>query len=253
MVRYCVIMTACIDPSKGRIKVHRSDPAVRLGDYLEGLRFWLELNDERVSDIVFVENSGHSLEALRNLAQSPNYRSKTVEFISLPDNDYPADAHYGYAELRMVDQAFDVSELLQRSTHFIKATGRLSFPDISRLLHRLPSGFVCAVDSRSNALFCRVPQIFVSTQLMIFSIPFYRATLYGARNELGGAESHIENLFYRKLMPYKGTDGAILRWPVNVSPRGVAAHWEKNYGSRKQKAIDAARAILRIAIPNWWI
>src|ERR1700742_2725579 len=41
MNRYLVVMTACVDPSKGEYRLNRADPTVRLEDYRTALRFWL--------------------------------------------------------------------------------------------------------------------------------------------------------------------------------------------------------------------
>jgi hypothetical protein len=253
MNTYTVLMTACIDPAAGWIKLHRNDPETRLGDYCKGLRFWLELDEPRIDRLVFVENSGYPLDALRNLAATTNPWQRQVEFLSLNDNRYPRDAHYGYAELSMIDEALVASTALRTATHFIKATGRLTFPTVGRLLKRLPPDCMFAVDCRNSTLLTRLPQLFVSTQLMVFSTAFYKKHLHGSKAELKQPLSHIEKLFYWKLLGFKGQPGAMLRWPVNVAPEGVAAHWDKDYSSPKHKIINAARQLSRVLFPNWWI
>jgi hypothetical protein len=251
---YCVLMTACVDPRKGKFRIERNDPAVRMQDYVRGLRFWLGLDDSRLRKIVFVENSGHDLKVLRDEVAAFNPMQRQVEFICLEDNFYPEGVHYGYAELAMIDHALATSTLLATATHFVKASGRLSFPGIGRLIDRLPPDCAFAVDSRNSSVLSRLPQKFVSTQLMIFSTAFYRRYLVGAKELLHkGLIRHIEHLFYFRLLPFKGQAGAMLRWPVNVAPRGVAAHWQKDYGSPKQRAINVCRAVCRIVFPNWWI
>lgn len=253
MNTYTVLMTSCVDPAAGWVKLHRSDPETRLRDYCEGLRFWLELEDPRIDGIVFVENSGYPLDDLRTLASATNPWQRQVEFLSLNDNRYPRDAHYGYAELGMIDEALVASTVLRASTHFIKASGRLTFPDIGRLLKRLPIDCIFAVDCRNNTFLTSLPQLFVSTQLMVFATGFYRENLQGSKSELKKPVTHIEELFYRKLMGFKDKPGAVLRWPVNVAPRGVAAHWDKNYSSPKHRVINAARGLSRVVFPNWWL
>ncbi len=246
-------MTACIDPSGGQIKVHRDDPALRLLDYIDGLRFWLSIEDPRIRKIVFVENSGHSLDALRETASNFNPLGKQVEFISLSCNNYPDGTHYGYAELNMIDEVFARSEILKDCSYFIKATGRLMFPEITRLLDRVPQNYLFAVDSRNNSLFTRLPQVFVTTQLMLFSTSFYRLHLVGVKTGLSKSMALIENLLYQKLVTFKGKEGAILRWPVNVDPIGYAAHWHKKYDSPKQRTISFARSVCRVIFPSWWV
>ena len=250
---YVVIISACIDPSKGSIEVSRSDPSIRLQDYISGLRFWLNISDRRLDKIVFIENSGYPLDALQELAHLSNPLNKQVEFISLCCNEYPEGVHYGYAELNMIDEAFKLSKLLNQSSYLIKATGRLTFPTISRLLNRLNDDFMFAVDCRNNKLFVPSPQVFATTQLMIFSISFYRKHLLNIKAGLSKDMACIEGLIYNKLITFQGEKGAILRWSVNVDPSGYSSGWSKSYDSPKQKVINQARAICRIITPNWWV
>ena len=44
---YLLVMTACIDPSAGHYRIDRADPAIRLLDYQQALRFWLSYPDPR--------------------------------------------------------------------------------------------------------------------------------------------------------------------------------------------------------------
>ena len=176
---FVVLMTACIDPVAGKVQVHRNNPSTRLRDYCDGLRFWLEVKEPHITGVVFVENSGHSLDDLRKLAAETNPWRRKIDFVSLDDNDYPADGHYGYAELGMIDQALCTSKLMQDASHFIKASGRLTFPGIGRLLRRIPSDCLFAVDCRDNSFLTKLPQVFVSSQLMIFSTAFYREKMLG--------------------------------------------------------------------------
>jgi hypothetical protein len=251
--RYLVVLTACIDPSTGRHRVHRSDPAVRLGDYADGLRFWLGLADPRLSRVLFLDNSGYPLDKLAEVAAGDNPHRKQVELISMRCNECPEGVSYGYSELAMLDEGLGRSELAKECTHLIKATGRLRFPKIRRLLDRLPADFEFAVDARDNAWFVRSPQRFVTTQLMIFSRSFYEQHLRGIRDELSPEVPLIENLLFAKLMKYKGKAGAILRWPVSVDPVGRAAHWDKDYGSMKHRVRNLLRGVCRRVAPGWWV
>ncbi len=252
-LRYVVILTACIDPSAGRIKVYRSDPADRLGDYQQALRFWLKLNDDRLNRLVFIENSGYSLESLHSIAARENPFQKQVEFISVDANFYPEDVHYGYAELDMVDRAFRTAQLIQPGDIIIKVTGRLQFPKIVRLLNRLPTDLQFSVDCRNNAFMASQPKIFVATQLMIFAHSFYQQHLLDIKLQLSRKNPTIEYLLYQKLTAFQGQSGVILRWPINVDPVGYAAHWNKKYNDPKRKLISLFRAVCRRVCPNWWI
>ncbi len=251
--KYVVVISACIDPSNGSMQVHRYDPSLRLQDYINGLNFWLNIADRRLDKIVFIENSGYPLDDLERLTRTSNPLNKQVEFISLCCNDYPEGVHYGYAELNMIDEAFTLSKFINESSHLIKATGRLTFPSISRLLDRLKDNFKFAVDCRNNTIFVPCPQVFTTTQLMIFSTDFYREQLINIKTELSKDMMCIEALLYNKLIAFQGEKGAILRWSVNVDPSGYSSGLPKNYDSLKQKAINQIRGICRIIFPAWWI
>ncbi|MBW4658845.1 MAG: hypothetical protein KME15_09225 [Drouetiella hepatica Uher 2000/2452] len=254
--RYVVVLTACIDPSQGSaktVKVFRSDPLTRLADYEKSLLFWLKIKDCRLQKIVFVENSGYSLDSLKELVLNSNALAKQVEFISLCCNNIPLGLHYGYAELDMLDRAYQTSELIKSSEYFIKATGRLTFPNLPSLLNHLPLKYLFAVDCRNSAFLRRSTHAFTTTQLMIFSTEFYGEKLYGAKADLTMKVPKIEELLYYKLIIFKSQEGAILRWPISVDPVGQAAHWRKNYRSPRQIAINTIRSICRILFPNWWV
>ena len=251
MNSYCVLMTSCIDPSRGWVKVHRADPLTRFQDYLAGLKFWMELPDPRIKGVVYIDNSGWPLDELRSRAAASARRP--CEFISIDANEYPPGTHYGYAELGMIDHALGASNLLQQTSHFIKATGRLQFPSVSKLLDRVPEGAKFAVDSRNSTALRKIPQVFVTSQLLVFSVNFYKTHLVGIREAMGGDQTHLEKILFEKLLPYRDKPHGMMRWPVIVSAVVNAAHWDKRYDSPRQKAIDAARAVCRVVFPNWWI
>ena len=256
MSTYLILMTACIDPGNAPIKVARHDPVLRLADYRNALIFWLHLHDSRITKLVFVENSGYCLDELTALAQRENIYGRKIEFLSLNCNQYPSGIHYGYAELQMIDEALVRSSLLSTSEYFIKATGRLIFPNICRLVDRLPEQFLFSVDARRNSLLVKKNQEFITTQLMVFSTQFYSLILAGCKSEMGGIYKKIERLLYHKLISYEGQPGAILRWPVSIDPVGFAANFEgksKNYSSSRQFIINQLRSFCRIVLPKWWV
>jgi hypothetical protein len=253
---YLLLLTACIDPSTGPAKIARADPLLRLRDYQNALRFWLAYPDSRIKKILFVENSNYSLDSLKTIASQQNSRGIEIEFLSLETTGYPEGFHYGYAECQMIDVALERSRLAASATHFIKVTGRLTFPGLTRLLDRLPNGFKVAVDARNNTWFVRSPQRFITTQLMLFEKSFFAERLQKLYHELKPIEEGVylvENLYYHALMPLRDSPGVILRFPCNVDPHGFAAHWTKNYTAPKQRAISLARVITRRLLPNWWV
>jgi hypothetical protein len=250
---YLLVMTACIDPSTGPAKMVRADPAVRLEDYRRSLRYWIDQPDPRLCRILFLENSGHPLDKLKAEATTLP-RGKQVEFISMNCNDFPPDMTYGYSELRMMDRGIGQSELARSAGYLIKTTGRLTFPNLPRLLDRLPRGYEFAVDSRNTRAFTEIPQVFVASQLMIFSKPFYERHIRTLWQEMPRRGMPLaEKILWDELIPFRNQPGAILRWPINVDPVGQAAHKQKNYGSPRQRLMSHARGVARIVAPWWWV
>jgi hypothetical protein len=248
-----IVLTACVDPTAGQFHVYRSEAGTRLGDYQAGLRFWLGVRDARIGNVVLVENSGYPLDSLREIVAEENPFRRDVEFLRAPTRSYPAHVNYGFAELDMLETVVHDSAVLASSTYFIKANGRLRFPNISRLLDRLPENYLFAVDSRRGYLHAGHDQPYVTTQLMLFSTTFYRANVLGRGATLMNETGHLEAFFYNALGPFQDTPGAILRWPINAPPVGYAAHWRKSYDSPRQRAMNLGRAVLRRVAPGVWL
>jgi hypothetical protein len=249
---YLVVMTACIDPSAGAVKVRRSDPLLRLEDYRQALRFWLHLPDPRLNRILFIENSGYSLDAIHQLVTAENRLGKEFEAISLTCNSYPPGLDYGYAELNMLDQGLARSALARQARYYTKATGRLTFPRISKLLDRLPEDFQFAVDSRTALPLRGQKQFWTHTRLMIFSAEFYEKHLRDVKQQLVAGEC-VEMMMYKVFAEFHGQPGAIRRFPVHVSSRGISGTSGESYDTVKRRALDVLRGLTRRVAPNWWI
>lgn len=240
-----LVLTATIDPSSGSANLKINDPLVRLSQYQHSLQFWLRHPDPRLRSILFLENSNYPLDTLK---ATPNPLSKEVEFLSFRENNCPPHLDYGYAELDMIDRALQESRLMGQSRYFIKTTGRLTFPQLPRLLDRLPPSYNFAVD-------CRIPfwtgQPTVSPMLMIFSVDFYRKELFNVKSKMNDVFRGMETLFYYKLMDHP--HDAVLRWPVNCEPVGYDATFGKSYNSGRRRAGAIIRSVARACIPKMWI
>ena len=249
---YLLVLTACIDPSTGPARISLTDSLTRLEQYRKSLEYWLLSKDSRLAKILFLENSGYPLDKLRELVDKGNPLKKQVEFIQLSNNNYPAHLDYGYPELGMLDEAANTSKLMADSKYFIKATGRLLFPKLSKLLNRLPADYLFAVD-------CHLPVYLISwspgvnSNLMIFSVEFYKTEMLDVKSKMNDVFRNMETLLYYKLMDYYKTPGAVLRWPISVDPVGYDAQWGKSYSSPRRKVIGAARSVGRALLPGIWI
>lgn len=278
--RYLLVLTATIRPANIP-DIHRKDVELRLNDYLTALRFWLSYPDPRLRNILFLENSGHDLSAIDRMVEESN-SGKEVEIISIPGNNIPPGINYGYGELEMLDQGLGRSELRKATTHMVKVTGRLMFPTLTHLLDRLPSSYEVAVDCRNRGRFLMIlerifkspgaskvnprtiskivrdalsepSKPFTACQIMIYSHRFYDHHLRTAYREMRVPYPRlIEDLICDRLVPFKGQDGILLRWPINVEPSGFAGHAGKRYDSIQRIVIRQTRGAMRRLAPNIW-
>lgn len=254
---YHVVLTACIAPRTVSPLVARVDPNVRLDDYIRSLRFWLSFDDPRCVGVVLLENSGHPLDALQEVAARENRHGRLVDIRHAGDNHIPEGISYGYAELGMLDAAADTLPSWSAAPLIAKVTGRLTFPDLPRLIGRLDAGDRFVGDARSQILrpSRRTSENgIMSTQLLLFTPQFYREHFYGIRSLMRPEDHHmlIESVLYRALWPLRHDPGVRMRFPVNCAPFGQAAHWQKDYRNFRERRMSFFRAGARIVAPWFW-
>ena len=90
----------------------RNDPKVRREDYADGLRFWLSHSDQRLSRILFLENSRDDLSYFQRIVDAENAYGKEVEFVSTDPAVIPKGISFGWGELRMLDEGLERSQLV---------------------------------------------------------------------------------------------------------------------------------------------
>jgi hypothetical protein len=255
---FVILMTACIEPKpRMREVLKRSNTGLRLRDYKEGLDFWLSLADPLIGGIVFADNSNFPLDEMREHASRHPRPSCPVEFLSF---DFPAPApglSYGYSEFLLVNSALEQSSLLRKKRYFIKATGRYKFPDISRLIRRLPPDFLVGVDSKGFRPFGFRSNPITCTALAIFERKYYEANLASVPGTMVPAppwnrRQFIEPALFDALSPRRSDPRIIMRWPCNCEPVGIGANGDSYSGIRKS-AQYALRAAARRLLPGLWI
>jgi hypothetical protein len=255
---FVILMTACIAPKQRmREAIKRNDTGLRLRDYKEGLGFWLSLNDPLIGGIVFADNSNYPLDEMMEFAASHERPDCPVEFLSF---DFPAPEpglSYGYSEFLLVNRALEQSNLLRRKRYFIKATGRYKFPDVSRLIRRLPADFLTAVDSKGFRPFGFHSNPITCTALAIFDRKYYETNLAAVPGTMVPAppwnrRQFIEPAIFDALYPHRSDPRVIMRWPCNCEPVGIGANGDSYSGLRKN-AQYALRAAARLVLPKLWI
>jgi hypothetical protein len=252
--RYLLVMTATITPA-ANAGVKRADPKLRLEDYKQALRYWLNYEHPAADRILLLENSGADLGELRAIAADENPRGKPVEILSVPGNRIPEGTNYGYTEMQMLDDGLALSQLRRETTHMIKATGRLVFPALGKALDRINTRvgkpFDLMVDCRKLGFPRR--GFDAAVQLFVCSHDFYDRVLQDAKKEMNSTDLRLlEHLIFRRVIPFKGQPGYYLRFPCNIEPVGYSGFKSRSYRSPKTALTRAMRAALRVIAPDYW-
>ena len=254
------MLTACIAPKEGVAGLlHRADPDVRLRDYIETLQFWLRLREPSIGGILFADNSGYPLESLRAVVEHEANKELPVEIVSFDHPAPPPSLSYGHSELILINAALATSALAKRLPYLMKVTGRYRFPDIGRLMGKLPQGYRVALDTtgakpwpwhqRSNPI--------CGFGLALIETGFYHQYLADIPTHMRPAppwnrHQFIESMFYDRLYPMRKERGIILRWPCNCEPVAIGSNG-MDYRSPRRRLRAGLRAINRVILPKLWL
>jgi hypothetical protein len=250
---YLLVMTATIIPAP-MAGIQRTDPRQRLEDYKQALRYWLAYPGPYIKHILFLENSGADLSELSALAAEENSLGKSVEILSVPGNDVTERQNYGFTEMKMLDEGLAKSELRRETTHMVKVTGRLTFPDIGRALEMIgkhPEPLELMAECRKLGFPRRGAD--VKAQMFVCSHGFYDRVFRGSNREMNLTDVRlVEHLLFKKVIPFKGVPGHYLRLPCNVEPVGYSGFKSKSYDTLGARIGSKMRAVLRVWLPNYW-
>lgn len=253
---YSILATACIAPP-AYPGLQRTDPDIRMGDYLSALATLAVLDDARLGALVMLENSGMDPDRfiddlLASMGSRPLRRS--IEVVSYTAPPRPLLMHYGYSEFQMIDLLMDHSTLL--ASHFVKVTGRYRFPALSRLLDHVPVPPAWLCDAQDiPSILGRNASRTTSTALFIASRAFYDRRIRHLYREMQQRPrfTHVENLIYDELRPEHGFTPAVsLRFPVNCEAAGVGGNGDTLAGIGRRTR-SSVRGLARRVAPRLWL
>ncbi len=128
-MKICIIITATIDP-KGMAFTQRNSPKDRFNDYKKAFREFC--NQQEVSNIIFIENSGYSLDYFQN--EKRRYSEKKIEIISSSiNNEFSRKLGKGFGEHLSLKEIFEKSVSLKDYDYLIKCTGRYHLLNFSSI------------------------------------------------------------------------------------------------------------------------
>jgi hypothetical protein len=148
------------------------------------------------------------------------------------------------------------SRLVRDVRWIAKMTGRQRVLNMTRLLERAPAGFELLCDLRDHGLFERfgLPAAgrYCDTRFFAVTPQFFDAHLRRLYLEPppDGGEYNLEDSYYRAVKALEHLPGVVCRFPVEPRYRGPAGHWNKDYGSARERIKQAVRAVARRVFPG---
>ncbi len=131
-----LVITSCISPGTEVPFLTVNDSGERRAEYEETIRW--AICDSPFTEIVYVDNSGCSLEIFDRYVGLAEMENKKLELLSLLETDHSIHFGKGYGEGRMIEYALEHSRLISenREQYFYKITGRLCIENISKMMER---------------------------------------------------------------------------------------------------------------------
>jgi len=117
--------------------VERKDAELREADYRWAIRGWLETKG--LDTLIFCENSGAPLDALREYAAKENRVGANLVFLSCNRNSGARAFGKGYGEIEIISHAIEHTPDIDLHRLILKVTGRYRARNAERLLRELRS------------------------------------------------------------------------------------------------------------------
>lgn len=249
-----LLLTASID-IKGMPRATPLDPKEREADYFNTLKYYMT-HHPKVRKIVFVENSGWSLDRVKEVMKE-NPHKKEVEFVSLNCNNFPRNFGKGYGEAFLLNQGMEKSDLIQSVSHIAKITGRIRLVNMTRILEEVREYYDFLCDFKDQGwLYQRyiarnsTARPHCDTRFFVANRELYKKYLENlvANHKEGGFS--IEEKYYGILKKVASTEKVVVRLPLGPDFRGIAGHFQgKNYESTQERAKWRVRSLARKVTP----
>jgi hypothetical protein len=245
-----LLLTATITPPTDAINLARKDPAVRLDDYVNALKFYLPLVTQCIDYIIFAENSNSDISCLKALVEEAKLSDK-VEFMVFYGLDYPPSYGRGYGEFKLIEHVMNHSKFINTYPESIiwKLTGRYIIRNLCHIIATKPPEFdiYCHFTNRPP------PRALLS--LLAWTPDGYQRGLKNIYQELGIVTKKIRmpipEIQFRKILEQRSEI-------VKIVPRfKVPIRLDAMTGVGKKIVSWHPRQVLKYyiqrLIPWWWL
>ncbi len=247
-----LIMSATLAPPAAAVA--RADPADRLGDYLEAMRYYLLLPNTVIDRILFVDNSHSDLTPIVELVRQLQH-DKDVELISFEGNDHPHQRGKAYGEFKLMDYGLANTTLFKPEDIVWKTTGRLKFlnlPEMARRTRKVSFDVLCDLHN--------IPWVGsgnwrnyhnMDLRVFAFRVCAYHEIFRGLwRTRIEGFDAEF---MYHLMRQQHSNFRVIPRFPVQAQLQGISGRHLREYRSGSQRAKDALRGVSRRITPWLWL
>lgn len=133
MLKLAILLTATVDVG-GVAHTEISDPSVRLAEYRDAMRCWMDA--ELVSHIIFCENSGYDLSALRTDIERCG-KNKSIEILQFDGQNFDRMLGKGFGELSTLSFVSQHSDNFTSFDLLLKVNGRYFIQNIDAIVRAL--------------------------------------------------------------------------------------------------------------------
>ena len=252
-----LILTATITPPQGVPELSRTDPAIRLNDYLTAFEFYLKVPTKVLPRIVFAENSASDVSRFEEMAARLG-RGKEVFVTTANWNDHPASYGRAYGEMKLIDKImteFAPVASLPADAIIWKGTGRHILRNIEPLIRTAPAAYDLYCDLKNR------PIPWFDMRFFSFSVAGYRRFFLGRYPEVRDAFSfpepgsrEVAEMMIRRWIGDQLPDPKIFpRFRVEPFIQGIRGWDNQPYSRGKGLAKFVVRKFGRRVAPRLWI
>lgn len=245
-----LLMTATITPPDNCPDLARKNPEMRMNDYINALKYYLDIPSQYCDRIIFAENSDTNLEPLQS-ALALHSQNKQVEFITFPQgNTFPPKYGKGYGEMLLMDYAMENSKVLSNDDVIWKATGRLILDNFAEILRISPQDYDVYCDLHNEYKLLGLTHFF-DPRFYSFTRQGYDKFFRPHTSNLKG--THIEHYFYDVLIRNLNEHKIIPRFKKVPMIRGIVGSSNKDYFTINKIIQRKIQQFFRSVTPWFWL